>query len=257
VRDIADAEIATGVLVLANSVVDRAAGGRFATAIAGRRAANAAERFRMLRTAIRLKTKDRPAQVMLFSAASESAGTTTTAANYAFALAQSGRRVAIVDANLREPAQHRMFGIDSTPGLAEALASRDMNLDFVMCTTSIDGISLVPAGLCPPNPSELLESERFDQLLAEMRGRFDAIIIDSPPALSSTDATLLAARADATVVVVRSDQTARPKAAAAVAMLAKAAPRVMGIVLNGDASTPGLGVFGIRAGATKGSEAGA
>jgi Mrp family chromosome partitioning ATPase len=104
------------------------------------------------------KTKDRPAQVMLFSAASESAGSTTTAANYAFALAQSGRRVAIVDANLREPAQHRMFGIDSTPGLAEALASRDMNLDFVMCTTSIDGISLVPAGLCPPNPSELLES---------------------------------------------------------------------------------------------------
>ncbi len=109
--------------------------------------------------------------------------------------------------------------------------------------TSIDGISLVPAGLCPPNPSELLESDRFDQLLAEMRGRFDAIIIDSPPALSSTDATLLAARADATVVVVRSDQTARSKAAAAVAMLGKAAPRIMGVVLNGDAGTPGLGVF--------------
>lgn len=255
VRDVADAELVTGVPVLANIPLwSGGRGGRFATAIAGRRAADAAERFRMLRTAIRLKTKDRPAQVILFSAANQSAGTTTSAANYAFALAQSGRRVLIVDANLREPAQHRMFGIAATPGLADALASSEIALDAVVRETSIDGISLVPAGLCPANPSELLDSNRFDEMVAELRKRFDAIIIDSPPALSSTDATLLAARADAAIIVVRSDQTARSKAAAAVDMLGSAAPRIMGVVLNGDPSTPGLGAFGGGRPSTKSSE---
>jgi capsular exopolysaccharide synthesis family protein len=255
VRDVADAEFVTGVPVLANIPLwSGGRGGRFATAIAGRRAADAAERFRMLRTAIRLKTKDRPAQVLLFSGANQSAGTTTTAANYAFALAQSGRRVAIVDANLREPAQHRMFGIDSTPGLAEALASSETGLDAILHATSIDGISVVPAGLCPANPSELLDSLRLDEMLAQMRERFDAIIIDSPPALASTDATLLAARADAAIIVVRSDQTARSKAAAAVNMLDKAAPRIMGVVLNGDPSTPGLRAFGAGRSTAQSSE---
>jgi capsular exopolysaccharide synthesis family protein len=239
VRDFTDAEAATGVPVLA-AIPLWSAGkqGRIASAIAGRRAGEAAERFRMLRTAIQLKTKDASAQVLLFSAADAAAGTTTTAANYAFTLARAGRRVVIVDANLREPAQHRMFGVPATPGLADALASTQVSLDAILRTTSIDNIAVVPAGLCPANPSELLDSARFDAVLAELRGRFDAIVIDSPPALTATDATLLAAKADATVLVVRSDRTVRPKAAAAVEMLGRATPRIMGVVLNRETSAP-------------------
>jgi capsular exopolysaccharide synthesis family protein len=239
VRDFTDAEAATGVPVLA-AVPLWSAGkhGRIASAIVGRRAGEAAERFRMLRTAVQLKAKDQPAQVLLFSAADAAAGTTTTAANYAFSLAQAGRRVVILDANLREPAQHRMFGVVATPGLADALASPEISLDTILHATSSDNISLVPAGLCPANPSELLDSRRFDAMLAELRGRFDAIVIDSPPVLAATDATLLAARADATILVVRSDQTARPKAAAAVEMLGHATPRIMGVVLNCETSLP-------------------
>ncbi len=256
VRDSVDAEVATRVPVLAGIPLWSAGrGGRIATGMTGRRAGEAAERFRMLRTAIRLKTKDEPAQVLLFSAASTGAGTTTTAANYAFTLAQSGRRVAIVDANLREPAQHRMFGVVATPGLAEVLASKDAALGSAVYATSIEGISLVPAGLCPANPSELIDSERFDAMLAELRGRFDAIVIDSPPALAATDATLLAARADATIVVVRSDHTGRPKASAAVEMLGQATQRVMGVVLNGETSMPRRGAMGSGIAGAQGASA--
>jgi capsular exopolysaccharide synthesis family protein len=256
VRDSTDAEAATGVPVLA-AIPMWSAGknGRIASAIVGRRAGEAAERFRMLRTAIRLKTKDQPAQVLLFSGAGAAAGTTTTAANYAFALAQAGRRVVIVDANLREPAQHRMFGVVATPGLADALASSQVSLDSILRTTSIDNISLVPAGLCPANPSELLESARFDAMLAGLRGRFDAIVIDSPPVLAATDATLLAARADATVLVVRSDQTARPNAAAAVEMLGHATSRIMGVVLNRETSAPRRRPIGSGIAAAQNAEA--
>jgi capsular exopolysaccharide synthesis family protein len=256
VRDSADAEVSTGLPVLASIPLWSAGkNGRIASAIVGRRAGEAAERFRMLRTAIRLKTEGQPAQVLLFSAPGASAGTTTTAANYAFALAQAGRRVVIVDANLREPAQHRMFGVVATPGLADALASKQVSLDSILHTTSIDNISLVPAGLCPANPSELLDSRRFDAILAELRGRFDAIVIDSPPALAATDATLLATRADATILVVRSDQTARPKAAAAVELLGHATPRIMGVVLNRETSAPRRRPVGSGVAAAQNAEA--
>jgi capsular exopolysaccharide synthesis family protein len=241
VRDAVDAEAAAGLPVLA-SVPLWAAGrsARFATAIGGRSAEQAAERFRMLRTAIRLDAADHPAQVLLFTAANRSAGATTAAANYAFTLAQSGRTVAIVDANLREPAQHRMFGVTSTPGLSDVLAEPTTALDSVIQPTSIDSVSLVPAGLCPPNPSELLDGPRFDAVIAELRGRFDCVVIDSPPALSTTDATLLATRSDGVVVVVRADQTSRANCAAAVAMLATTSSRMLGIVVNGATQASGL-----------------
>ena len=234
VRDASDAQAAAGVPVLASVPMwSSGRGGRFATSVAGRGAAQAAEAFRMLRTAVRMETQDRAAQTLLFTASGRSAGTTTAAANYAYALAQAGRRVAIVDANLREPAQHRMFGAEATPGLAEALAVRDVQLESIVQATSIEGISLVAAGLCPANPTELLDSARLEELLGELRHRFDAIIIDSPPALGTADATLLAARCDAAIVVVRGDHTSRTKAAAAVATLQQTSTRVLGTLLNG------------------------
>ncbi len=234
VRDASDARAAAGVPVLASVPMwSLARGGRFATSVAGRGAAQAAEAFRMLRTAVRMETQDRAAQTLLLTASGRSAGTTTAAANYAYALAQAGRRVAIVDANLREPAQHRMFGAEATPGLAEALAVGDVQLERILQATSIEGVSLLAAGLCPANPTELLDSVRLDELLGELRHRFDAIIIDSPPALGTADATLLAARCDAAIVVVRADHTSRAKAAAAVAMLRQTSTRVLGTLLNG------------------------
>ncbi|TAK58265.1 MAG: polysaccharide biosynthesis tyrosine autokinase, partial [Dehalococcoidia bacterium] len=234
VRDAADAEAAAGVPVLASVPMWSAGrGGRFATAFAGRGAAQACEAFRMLRTAVRMATQDRPVQTLLFTAAGRSAGTTTAAANYAHALAQAGRRVIIVDANLREPAQHRMFDAEATPGLAEALAVRDVPLDAIVQATSIEGVSLVAAGLCPANPTELLDSQRFDELLGELRQRFDAIVIDSPPAPGTADATQLAGRADAAIVVVRADHTSRANASAAVATLRQTSTRVIGALLNG------------------------
>ncbi len=241
VRDAADAQAAAGVPVLASVPVwssRTGRGGRFATAVAGRGAARAAEAFRMLRTAVRTGTQDRPAQTLLFTAAGRSAGATTAAANYAYALAQAGRRVVIVDANMREPAQHRMFAAEATPGLAEALAVRDVPLDLIVQTTAIEGVSLVAAGLCPANPTELLDSERLDELLGELRQRFDAIVIDSPPALGTADATQIAGRAEAAIVVVRADYTSRAKAAAAAATLRQTSVRVLGTLLNGGDGSP-------------------
>lgn len=255
VRDAADAQAATGAPVLAGVPMwSSGRAGRFATPFAGRGAAQAAEAFRILRTAIRIETQERPAQTLLFTAAGRSAGATTAAANYAYALAQAGRSVAILDANMREPAQHRMFAAEATPGLAEALAVPDVPLDAIVQATPIAGVSLVAAGLCPANPTELLDSPRFDELLGQLRERFDAIIIDSPPTPGTADAMLLAGRADAAIAVVRADHTSRAKASAAAAMLRQTPARLLGVLLNGGAGAiaPALA----RERIARGSEAG-
>jgi capsular exopolysaccharide synthesis family protein len=256
VRDAADAQAAAGAPVLASVPTwSSGRGGRFATMLAGRGAAQAAEAFRVLRTAVRIETRERPAQTVLFTGAGRSAGATTAAANYAYSVAQAGRRVVIVDANMREPAQHRMFGAEATPGLAEGLAVRDVPLDAIVRATSTQGISLVAAGLCPANPTELLDSPRFDEYLAELRQRFDTIVIDSPPALDMADATLLAGRVEAAIVVVRADQTSRTRVSATVATLRRTPARVLGVLLNGGDGSP-VPVLASEPN-TRGSEAGA
>jgi capsular exopolysaccharide synthesis family protein len=207
VRDAGDAERATSLPVLASLAADAPRG----VILRDGAPSVAAERYRMLRTAFGLATADSPVQAVLIAAPSSGCGASTIAANFALAAAHSGRSVALVDGDLRAPALHTMFAVSAEAGLAHALAG-DLALD-TEALPSLPGIALIPAGGAPENPSELLDSARFDRLLGELRERFDLIIIDSPPT-----------RADA---------------AACVEALRRAGSRVLGIVLTDDPYAPG------------------
>jgi capsular exopolysaccharide synthesis family protein len=230
-RDARDAESAAGVPVLASLAADAGNG------IVMHEATVAAERYRMLRTAFGIVTAAEPAQAVLVTAPRTDCGASAVAANFALAAAQSGRSVALVDADLRVPALHTMLGIDSGAGLVQALGD-DLELDTA-AMPSLPGIALIGAGGTPENPSELLDSARFDRLLGEMRERFDLIVIDSPPALDFTDAIALATRCDVSIVAARADRTTRDDAGQCVEALRRAGSRVLGLVLTDDPYAPG------------------
>jgi capsular exopolysaccharide synthesis family protein len=236
VRDAGDAERSTGINVLTAIPVWRANRG-----IASRVGPRAAERYRMLRTAVRMGVS-RQVQTLLVTGARPGDGATTTAVNYAVALAQTGRSVLIIDCNLRAPSAHRAFGIGGYAGLADLLASGGAVFDQFVRPTGVEGLSLLPAGEAPENPAELLESERFDRVLAEARRRFTAVVLDAPALLDTTDATLVAARADGAVLVLRCDATPRGDASAAAESLRRAGVNVVGAVLNRDPAAAGSGL---------------
>jgi capsular exopolysaccharide synthesis family protein len=237
VRDASDAERVTSAPVLASLAPDAPR----RVVMRDERSPAAAEHYRMLRTAFGLATAGSPVQAVLITAPSVGCGASSVAANFALAAAHSGRSVALVDADLRAPRLHAMFGVSDETGLAHAL-SGDLALDTASMP-SVPGVALIPAGGAPENPSELLDSARFDRLLGELRERFDVIVIDSPPVLDVTDATVLAARCDASIVAVRADRTPRADASACVDRLRRAGSRVLGLVLTDDPYAPGDRVF--------------
>jgi capsular exopolysaccharide synthesis family protein len=234
-RDARDAETATGAPVLASLAPDAP------RAVVMHEACVAAERYRMLRTAFGIATVDDPAQVLLVTEPQDGRGASAVAANFALAAAQSGRSVALVDADLRTPELQYMLGVTPGAGLAQALAD-DFELDTATMPSQ-PGIALIGAGGTPPNPSELLDSARFDRLLGELRERFDLIVIASPPALVFTDAIAVATRCDAAIVAVCADRTTRDDASACVDTLRRAGSRVLGLVLLDDPYAPGERAF--------------
>ncbi len=201
----------------------------------GDRGEDAEEAYRDLRTSIALSTLHDIPSTLLFTGPGVGAGASTTAANYAAALAQAGRSVALVDADMRVPSLHRMFGLEDGNGLAQALMS-ETDVDSFMQTTGIDGLALLSAGGPQANAPELIASSRFGDVLVALEERYDVVIIDAPPALVVTDATLVAAQCDATIIVVRADESTRTEAAAAVMAMRRASRMMLGVVLNAEPS---------------------
>ncbi len=249
VRDRNDAERAAGLPVLASIPAwNIGRNAKRALAIIDGATSAVAERYRMLRTAIGIATEGKRAQVLLVAGGMRGVGATTTAANVATALGQAGRRVAVVDADMRSPSLHKVFGAPAGIGLSEALAMESMTVDGILRPTAAEGVTLITAGAAVTNASELLDSPRFDSVLESLRERFDAVVFDAPPALQVTDAAVLAGKCDATMIVARGDITRRSELAATVAMLRPSAKLMIGLVLNADANVPGGGFFGFRVG---------
>ncbi len=255
VKSSKDAEDATGLaaLVTIPTWSPRGGAGR-RLAANSERTANAAERYRMLRTSIALKTTEEPASTLLVAAGLPGEGTSTTAANLAVALAQTGTNVALVDTNLRSPSMHKLFDLPNEQGLTQALEEGPATLDAFLQRTQFDSLAVVTSGPRVANPSELLASERFDRLLAALRERFETVVLDSPPALSLTDATVLAAKADASILVVRAEHTGRAQAEAAADSLRRATPRVLGVVFNREYPALRFGLPRLRLGGTKAAQ---
>ena len=192
-----------------------------------------AEAYRALRTAILLSMPDTPPQLILFTSPLPDEGKTTTSINSAIVLAQEGRRVLLVDADLRRPSISKDLGIDSGAGLSAALAGDVLPESVILPSPQLPNLFLLPAGRIPPRPSEILNSVRMKHLLTQWREMFDHVIIDSPPVLAVTDAVRLSAEVDAVILVIRSAQTSKAALRRSIALLAQANAKLLGVVFNG------------------------
>ena len=149
-----------------------------------------AEAFRSLRTRVMLSVPERPPRVLLLTSGQPVEGKTSTAVNLSIALAQRGDRVALVDADLRKPSIHDFLPSNGSGGLSAYLAGAQ-GADGLVATTSVPNLRVLPAGPVPPNPAELLSAERMRELLLRLGREYDYVVVDSPPLLSVTDATVL------------------------------------------------------------------
>jgi capsular exopolysaccharide synthesis family protein len=195
------------------------------------------EAYRSLRTALLLSTTNRLKSVVVTSAI-PGEGKTSTAANLAVVLAQLGRQVLLVDADLRKPRLHEIFGVSSRVGLVSFL-TRGVDETAIFLRTTVPNLYLTPTGPVPPNPSELLSSERMMDFVALAYQRFDYVIFDSPPVLPVTDATVLGALSDGVVLCVGSGLLLREDARACQQRLQLSEVRILGAALNRFREHPG------------------
>lgn len=192
----------------------------------------AAECCRTIRTNITFQSADRPLRCIAVTSAMPKDGKTTVSISIATALAQGGRRVLIIDTDLRKPRLHRAFKLSTSVGITSVLAG-EATLDEVQTVSDIPGLTVIPCGPIPPNPSELLHTRRFSEIIDEARGKFDTVIFDSPPLGAVTDPAVISTQVDGTIVVVRSGVTTRNGVDAALRQLQGVSARIIGVVLNG------------------------
>lgn len=187
------------------------------------------EAYRSLRTALLLSSAHE-LKVLAVTSVEAAEGKTATAANLAVVLAQLGRRVLLLDTDLRKPRLHKVFGVSNRAGLVSFLTTGSDQ--GIVHRTEVGGLFVVPSGPIPPNPSELLASERMRELVERLRGSFDFVVFDTPPTLAVTDSTLVGSLADGVILCVRSAQVDRRDAARALDRLRMADVHVLGTVLN-------------------------
>jgi succinoglycan biosynthesis transport protein ExoP len=191
-----------------------------------------AEAYRALRTNIQFSTVDEPVRTLMLTSANPQDGKTITAANLAVTLAQSGQRVILVDADLRRPSQHKVFGSSLATGLTTILLDANVPLANVLQTTEVENLRVVAGGPVPPNPSEILGSKRMGYLIEALQQETDVVIFDSPPLLAVTDAAVLGARLDAVLIVVSASHTRRIHLQRAKEALDAVGAHVIGVALN-------------------------
>ena len=190
-----------------------------------------AEAYRALATSILLASAD--LKMLLVTSPLPSEGKTTTAVNAAVVIAQQGKRVLLVDADLRNPTLHEAFGIPSEPGLSALLLERTTGIEAIRSCELVPNLSLIPAGSVQERPAELLGSSTMRALLGKWREQYDYVIIDTPPILAVTDAVRLSSQSDSVLLVIRSGCTTREALARSCDVLNQASVPVLGIVVNG------------------------
>ena len=191
-----------------------------------------AEAFRALRTNVTFVGAERPLQLISVTSPGPGEGKSTTAANLAVALAQSGQRTLLVDADLRRPQIHRAFSLVQEPGLTDVLVGRVPAREAIRPDVEPQ-LDVLPSGPTPPNPSELLGSHAMHTLVGELRRDYEYIVMDTPPTLPVTDAAVVASSADGAILVLRSGDTEEVPAQRALEQLKRVHARVAGVVLNG------------------------
>jgi non-specific protein-tyrosine kinase len=188
------------------------------------------ESFRSIRTSLEFSGVDKPLKTILISSVSPDDGKTMISTNLALTLAQTEKKVILVDCDMRKPSVHRVLGLKSKPGLSEVFREHSNILDAIQFVKG-QNLAVIPAGSVPPNPAELLASKRMTQVLGALSEIYDVILIDCAP-LITTDALVLSAIVDGVVLVTRYAHTTENAIEAVVELLNRASARIVGIVMN-------------------------
>jgi polysaccharide biosynthesis transport protein len=192
----------------------------------------AAEAYRSLRTSLQFARQERDLRTILVTSPAAAEGKTSTLSNLGAMFAQAGQRVVLVSCDLRKPRLGEFFGLDERLGLTTAILGEQPVEQLIQPVPGDDNLWLLGSGQMPPNPAELLNGRRIQEVFNRLRGLFDLVLIDSPPVLPVTDAVVLAKDADATLLVVAAGQTSRGDLQRAAEKLAQVNARVVGLVLN-------------------------
>ena len=190
------------------------------------------EAYRTLRTNLDFSSLDKPICSMVVTSAAPEEGKSTTLANLAVTMAQSGKRVILVDCDLRRPSLHHIFNARSTVGFTDMMRDDALMAKPPLQETNVANLRLLTSGTIPPNPSELLASRRMGDLIAALQQQADILLFDAPPIVAVTDAAVLASKVDAVLLVISAGKTKRDHARKAKALLEKVNARLIGTVLN-------------------------
>ena len=192
--------------------------------------AQASEAYRALRTNLTFSGLEDPIHTLVVTSPAPEEGKSTTLANLAVTFAQSGKKTVIVDCDLRHPSQHTIWGVAQQPGLTDMMLEGLKKLPLV--DVGVENLSLLPSGSLPPNPADLLGSQRMDAVIKQLKGEADVVLFDAPPVIAVTDATLLATKLDGVLLVFRAGGTRRDHAERAKELLERVNARLVGAVLT-------------------------
>jgi len=190
-----------------------------------------AESFRLIRTGILLSTAERPPKSILVTSAAPFEGKTLNSVNLALTMAQSGSRTILIDSDMRKPRIHAIFNVENDHGLTDLLTS-DMNPESIIQPTSDPNLFILPAGKTPPNPAELLSSEKMRKIIHTLSDRFERIILDSPPLIAVTDGVILSSLTEGTILVIQAGRTGKESVRRAAKVLQDVGARILGVILN-------------------------
>lgn len=189
-----------------------------------------AEAYRAVRTNLQFASAGNDIKFISFTSATPNEGKSTTVANLAITMAQDGKRVLLIDADMRKPVVHRRFGLPNK-GLSNYIAMK-VSFDNIVQREVIPNLDILASGPVPPNPSELLGSERMKEFMAEIKEQYDYVFIDMPPVLAVTDAAILSSKVDRVVFVVKSGADSPDELKLAKTSLEQAGANIMGVILN-------------------------
>ena len=192
----------------------------------------AAEAFRSLRTNLMFSSVDKPLRTLLATSAARDDQKSLTLANLAVTFAQGGNRTILVDADLRQPRQHEIWGIAGGSGLTGMMVDDSAIAEPPLAATEVENLQILTAGELPPNPADLLGGKRMESIITALKARADYVLFDSPPVLAATDAALLGIKLDGALLIVRAGDTRRDHTADARQALERVHVRVVGAVLT-------------------------
>jgi protein-tyrosine kinase len=190
-----------------------------------------AEQYRTIRTNIEFSSVDGEMKTILITSSGPGEGKSTTASNLAVVFAQQGKRVLLIDADLRKPTAHYTFNLTNTFGLTSVL-TKQMDLAEAATATNEENLFILPSGPIPPNPAEVLGSKAMEELLSKSAENFDFVLFDAPPMLAVADPQILANKVDGTILVVSSGTTEIEQAVKAKELLHNSKSKLLGAVLN-------------------------